>query len=62
MNHLSKDIAIAEAVTNDFQFMQDVRRHDYPIHARKFNDAKRYTLTSFVIAFTTSELRELVFS
>ena len=38
--------------------MQDICRHHLPIHARKFNGANRYDLTSLAIAVTTDELRE----
>ena len=62
MNHSSNAIAIIEEVPNNLQFMQDIRRHNRSIHARKFYGANRYDLTSFAIAFTTSALRELVFS
>ena len=58
MNYSSKEIAIAAAVPDNLQFMQDIRRHHLPIHARKFNGANRYDLTSFAIAVTTGELRE----
>ena len=62
MNHSSNAIAIIEEVPNNLQFMQDIRRHNRSIHARKFYGANRYDLTSLAIAFTTSALRELVFS
>ena len=58
MNYSSKEIAIAPTVPDNLQFMQNIRRHHLPIHARKFNDANRYDLTSFAIAFTTGEMRE----
>ena len=53
-----KEIAIAAAVPDNLQFMQDIRCHHLPIHVRKFNGANRDDLTSFAIAVTTGELRE----
>ena len=38
--------------------MQGIPRDHLPIHARKFNGANRYDLTSFASAITTGELRE----
>ena len=58
MIHSSKEIALAAAVPDNLQFMQDIRRHNLPIHAKKFNGANRYDLTSFVVAMIVGELRE----
>ena len=58
MKYSCKEIAITAAVPDNLQFTQDIRRHHLPIHARKFNGANWYDLTSFTIAVTTGELRE----
>lgn len=58
MIYSSKEIALAAAVPDNLQFMQDIRRHNLPIHAKKFNGANRYDLTSFAVAMIVGELRE----
>ena len=58
MIYSSKEIALAAAVPDNLQFMQDIRRHNMPIHAKKFNGANRYDLTSFAVAMIVGELRE----
>lgn len=54
----SKEIALAAAAPDNLQFMQDIRMHNLPIHAKKFNGANLYDLTSFVVAIIVSGLRE----
>ena len=58
MNYSSKDLAMAAALPDNLQFMQDIRRHHLPIHGRKFYGTNRYDLTSFAVAITTGDLRE----
>lgn len=58
MRYNSRDIAIAACVTDNLQFLQDIRRHRLPIFARKFNGSNAYDLTSFAVAMVTGELKE----
>ena len=58
MNYSNKEIAKAAALPDNLQFMQNVLRHHLQMHGRKFNGTKRFDLTSFALAITTSDLRE----
>jgi len=58
MRYSSKEIATATCVTDNLQFLQDVRRHRLPIFARKINGSNAYDLTSFAVAMVTGELKE----
>ena len=39
-------------------FLQDIRRHELPIHSIRFNGGNRYDLVSFCISMCVHELRE----
>lgn len=54
----SKEIACAACVSDNLQFMQDVRRHRLPIESRRFNGRNTYDLTSFAVSLVVGELKE----
>ena len=62
MNFTSKEIAIAAGATDRLAFLQDIRRHEFPIHSTRFNGGNRYDLVSFCISMAVHELREYSFS
>ena len=58
MNFTSAEIALAAGATDRLAFLQDIRRHELPIHSTRFNGGNRYDLVSFCISMCVHELRE----
>ena len=54
----SKEIACAACVSDNLQFLQDIRRHRLPIESRRFNGRNTYDLTSFAVSLVVGELKE----
>ena len=54
----SKEIACAACVSDNLQFLQDIRRHRLPIESRRFNGRNTYDLTSFAVSMVVDELKE----
>ena len=54
----SKEIACAACVSDNLQFLQDIRRHRLPIESRRFNGRNTYDLTSFAVSMVVGELKE----
>ena len=50
-----KEIACA---ADRLAFLQDIRRHELPIHSIRLNGGNRYDLVSFCISMCVHELRE----
>ena len=53
----SKEIACAACVSDNLQFMADIRRHHLPIESRRHNGKNAYDLVSFAVALIVGELR-----
>ena len=58
MHFTSKEIAIAAGATDRLAFLQDIRRHELPIHSTRFGNGNKYDLTSFAVSMVIGELRE----
>ena len=58
MNFTSKEIAIAAGATDRLAFLQDIRRHELPIHSTRFGNGNKYDLVSFCVSMCVHELRE----
>ena len=58
MHFTSKEIAIAAGATDRLAFLQDIRRHELPIHSTRFGNGNKYDLVSFCISMCVHELRE----
>ena len=58
MHFTSKEIAIAAGATDRLAFLQDIRRHELPIHSTRFGSRSKYDLTSFAVSMVIGELRE----
>ena len=54
----SKEIACTTGAADHLAFLQDIRRHELPIHSKRFNGGNRYDLVSFCISMCVHELRE----
>ena len=53
----SKEIACAACVSDNLQFMADIRRHHLPIESRRHNGKNAYDLVSFAVALIVGELK-----
>ena len=54
----SKEIACTTGAADRLTFLQDVGRHELPIHSKPFNGGNRCDLVSFCISMCVHELRE----
>ena len=54
----SKEIACAACVSDNLQFMQDIRRHHLPIESRRHNGRNTYDMCSFAVSLIIGELKE----
>ena len=55
---ITKEIACTKGAADHLAFLQDIRRHELPIHSKRFNSGNRYDLVSFCISMCVHELRE----
>ena len=58
MHFTSKEIALAAGFADRLAFLQDIRRHELPIHSTRFGNNNKYDLVSFCVSMCVHELRE----
>ena len=58
MHFTSNEIAIAAGATDRLASLQDIRRHEFPIHSTRFGNGNKYDLVSFCISMCVHELRK----
>ena len=58
MHFTSKEVALAAGFADRLAFLQDIRRHELPIHSTRFGNNNKYDLVSFCVSMCVHELRE----